>query len=459
MPTENKNRVGLGILKNPHVNQNEFASVFNTIRTSMNGNIQDVKVPFLPQNQHNKPNNPMPISYPKNQLSERFHIKPDSIVNVNLGNVRGDAKFIPQHMLRSLTGQAAGYAVSRGDYFGGITFLAEGVRSNAFYFDPASGSRGKGVLINTHPGITLPYQSDKEIRNMFSNTSLAGMTEEILRGVRNGQMSSNMKNAHLRVGDYYNMFKHVQDKYTAGANNALMGMMNKNPFAQKLLAQGHSRQDILRTIKENLPVTSYAVLQHLAYKYGNGGIKRFTNLLNHTISAGLDTENQDKHLAEAVQYIVYHYRDKSNTMHQDTRVMNIHRLFYTAGVKFKPELNLKIATNQTLTEEETKLVNSVAQTAGLGKLVKDGHVKFPDGTISSTKNSQSEKYQLDIDAANKGIAKVNQDFKPIKIEVKVDEPKKNKIEHKSEPTHNINKPKPTANTNTGCMSFSCVGRR
>ena len=146
-------------------------------------------------------------------------------------------------------------------------------------------------------------------------------------------------------------------------------------------------------------------------------------------------------------------------MHQDTRVMNIHRLFYTAGVKFKPELNLKIATNQTLTEEETKLVNSVAQTAGLGKLVKDGHVKFPDGTISSTKNSQSEKYQLDIDAANKGIAKVNQDFKPIKIEVKVDEPKKNKIEHKSEPTHNINKPKPTANTNTGCMSFSCVGRR
>ena len=166
MPTGNKNRVGLGVLKNPNVDQNDVGSVFNIIRSSMNiGNNQDVKVPFLPQNQNNiqnnKPNNPTPISYPKNQLSERFHIKPDSVVNVNLGNVRGDAKFIPQHMLQGLTGQAAGYAVSRGDYFGGITFLAEAVRSNAFYFDPASGSKGKGTLINTHPGIKLSYQSDK----------------------------------------------------------------------------------------------------------------------------------------------------------------------------------------------------------------------------------------------------------------------------------------------------------
>lgn len=452
MPTENKNRVGLGILKNPHVNQNEFASVFNTIRTSMNGNIQDVKVPFLPQNQHNKPNNPMPISYPKNQLSERFHIKPDSIVNVNLGNVRGDAKFIPQHMLRSLTGQAAGYAVSRGDYFGGITFLAEGVRSNAFYFDPASGSRGKGVLINTHPGITLPYQSDKEIRNMFSNTSLAGMTEEILRGVRNGQMSSNMKNAHLRVGDYYNMFKHVQDKYTAGANNALMGMMNKNPFAQKLLAQGHSRQDILRTIKENLPVTSYAVLQHLAYKYGNGGIKRFTNLLNHTISAGLDTENQDKHLAEAVQYIVYHYRDSKNVLHQDTRVMNIHRLFYMAGVKFSPELNMKIISNQELNGLESQVVNGIAISAGLGEIVQNGKINLPDGDVSSTKNSRSEKFSLDIDASNKGLVVVDQNFKP--IQPPVEQPKHHENSIVNKPA--VSQPKPAVG---GCMSFSCMGRK
>lgn len=398
-------------------------------------------------------------NYPTNNLSTKFNINPNASVPVNLGNVKSDAKFIPQHMLKGLTGQAAGYAISRGDYFGGVTFLSEGVRSNAFYFDPASGAKGKGTLVNTHPGITLTYQTDKEIRNMFGNTSLSPLTEEILRSVRGGTISPNMRNSHLRVGDYYNMFKHVQDKYTAGANNALMGVMQNNPFAKSMLAQGKTKQETLRAIKENLPVGSYAVLQHLAYKYGNGGIKRFTSLLNHTISAGLDVKNQEQHLANGAKYIVYHYRDKSNTMHQDTRVMNIHRLFYTAGVKFKPELNLKIATNQTLTEEETKLVNSVAQTAGLGKLVKDGHVKFPDGTISSTKNSQSEKYQLDIDAANKGIAKVNQDFKPIKIEVKVDEPKKNKIEHKSEPTHNINKPKPTANTNTGCMSFSCVGRR
>jgi len=54
------------------------------------------------------------------------------------------------------------------------------------------------------------------------------------------------------------------------------GGIGKNPFAQKLLAEGRSKQEILRTVKENLPVTSYAVLQHLAYKYGNGGIKRFT---------------------------------------------------------------------------------------------------------------------------------------------------------------------------------------
>lgn len=450
MPTVNKNKVGLGFSKHPHVNQSEVVSVFNTIRTSMSiGNAQDVKVPFSPKNQHNTQNNPTPIAYPKNQLSERFNIKPDAVVNVNLGNVKGDAKFIPQHMLRSLTGQAAGYAVSRGDYFGGITFLSEGVRSNAFYFDPASGSRGKGVLINTHPGITLPYQSDKEIRNMFGNTSLAGMTEEILRGVRNGQMSSNMKNAHLRVGDYYNMFKHVQDKYTAGANGALLGVMNKNSFAQKLLAEGHSKQEVLRTIKEQLPVTSYAVLQHLAYKYGNGGIKRFTNLLNHTISAGLDTANQEKHLADGAKYIVYHYRDGKNVLHQDTRVMNIHRLFYTAGVKFSPELNMKIISNQELNATETQLVNSVATSAGLGKLVQNGKINLPDGDASSTKNSRSEKFTLDIDAANKGIMTVNQNFKPIQPPVEHQKHHETDIVNK----HSVSHPKAAAGS---CMSFSCM---
>lgn len=457
MPTRNKNRVGLGVLKNPNVDQNDVGSVFNIIRSSMNiGNNQDVKVPFLPQNQNNiqnnKPNNPTPISYPKNQLSERFHIKPDSVVNVNLGNVRGDAKFIPQHMLQGLTGQAAGYAVSRGDYFGGITFLAEAVRSNAFYFDPASGSKGKGTLINTHPGITLSYQSDKEIRNMFGNTSLAGMTEEILRSVRNGKMSANMQNAHLRVGDYYNMFKHVQDKYTAGANNALMGVIGKNPFAQKLLAEGRSKQEILRTVKENLPVTSYAVLQHLAYKYGNGGIKRFTNLLNHTISAGLDTENQEKHLANGAKYIVYHFRDSNNVLHQDTRVMNIHRLFYTAGVKFSPELNMKIVSNQELNATETQLVNSVATSAGLGKLVQNGQINLPDGDASSTKNSRSEKFALDTDAANKGLGIVNQNFKP--IQPLVEKPKHHENSIVNKPA--VSQPKPAVG---GCMSFSCMGRK
>ena len=284
---------------------------------------------------------------------------------------------------------------------------------------------------------------------MFGNTSLAGMTEEILRGVRNGQMSSNMKNAHLRVGDYYNMFKHVQDKYTAGANGALLGVMNKNPFAQKLLAEGHSKQEVLRTVKEQLPVTSYAVLQHLAYKYGNGGIKRFTNLLNHTISAGLDTANQEKHLADGAKYIVYHYRDGKNVLHQDTRVMNIHRLFYTAGVKFSPELNMKIISNQELNATETQLVNSVATSAGLGKLVQNGKINLPDGDASSTKNSRSEKFTLDIDAANKGIVTVNQNFKPIQPPVEHQKHHETDIVNK----HSVSHPKAAAGS---CMSFSCM---
>ena len=193
-------------------------------------------------------------NYPTNNLSTKFNINPNASVPVDLGNVKGDSKFIPQHMLKGLTGQAAGYAISRGDYFGGVTFLSEGVRSNAFYFDPASGAKGKGTLVNTHPGITLTYQTDKEIRNMFGNTSLSPLTEEILRSVRGGTISPNMRNSHLRVGDYYNMFKHVQDKYTAGANNALMGVMQNNPFAKSMLAQGKTKQETLINIKENLTV-------------------------------------------------------------------------------------------------------------------------------------------------------------------------------------------------------------
>ena len=175
-------------------------------------------------------------NYPTNNLSTKFNINPNVSVPINLGNVKGDAKFIPQHMLKGLTGQAAGYAISRGDYFGGVTFLSEGVRSNAFLLWPASGAKGKGTLVNTHPGITLTYQTDKEIVICLVIQVCPPLTEEILRSVRGGTISPNMRNSQLRVGDYYNMFKHVQDKYTAGANNALMGVMQNNPFAKKYVS-------------------------------------------------------------------------------------------------------------------------------------------------------------------------------------------------------------------------------
>ena len=37
-------------------------------------------------------------NYPTNNLSTKFNINPNVSVPVNLVNVKGDAKFIPQHM-------------------------------------------------------------------------------------------------------------------------------------------------------------------------------------------------------------------------------------------------------------------------------------------------------------------------------------------------------------------------
>ena len=383
-----------------------------------------------------------PVQFQTNELSKKFNIDPNEVVQQNINK---DSKFIPQSMLKGLTGRASAYAMSQGDYFGGITFLAEGVRTSAFYFDPASGAKGKGVLINTHPGITLKYQTDTEIRKMFGGTSISNMTEEILSGVKRGQMSSNMKQAELRVGDYYQMFKQVQDKYSAGANNALLGMMDKNTHAKAMMATGKSKQEVLREVKENLPVTSYAVLQHLSYKYGPGGIKKFTNLLNHSISAGLDVANQESHLERGAKNIVYHYRDKNNTLHQDTRAMDIHRLFYTAGVKFSPSLNLKIATNSDLNPNEERLVNQVANKAGLGNISKNGKLDFPDGTA---RNSETDNLKLDFDRANKGLNNVNQNFKPISAAL-----------DKSSPMNNASAPpKPKKSEPPPCVSVTCMLR-
>ena len=341
------------------------------------------------------------------QLLRQFNINPhESISTTNLNGYKAESGFIPQNMLRGLTGKASAYAIANGDYFGGITFLAEGVRSNAFYFDPASGSR-KGILINTHPGITLKYQSAEEMRRMFGHTSIRNMTEEIIQASRNGQMTSRMRSAQLVVADYYNMFKEINRKYSRGADIALREHLDRNSYAKALMAQGLNRNDIMTRIKQNLPAPSYAVLQHLSYKYGEGGIKRFHNLLDKSISAALDLPNQDKHLQDGARFIVYHYRNKNNQLIQDTRAMNIHRLFYTSGVKFSPELNMKLVTGGQLDNNEQTLVNSVAKSAGVDDIVKNGRIS--DFGSGSPRNSITDEYKLEQDGP---VQKVNQSYKP-----------------------------------------------
>jgi hypothetical protein len=179
------------------------------------------------------------------------------------------------------------------------------------------------------------------------------------------------------------------------------------------LSHGATKSDVLREVKRNLPAPSYAVLQHLAYKYGNGGINRFTSLLDKSISAALDEPNQDKHLEEGAKFIVYHYRDKNNRLIQDTRAMNIHRLFYVSGLKFSPDLNMKIVTGiGRLDEKERAVVNEVTTRAGIKPIIdKDGQVSnFPDGPAH---NSNTKDVEL-IDV-NKPVKKVDYDFS-IKME-------------------------------------------
>lgn len=378
-------------------------------------------------------------------LLRQFNINPnEKIPTTNLQGYKPDAGFIPQSMLRGLTGRASAYAISQGDYFGGITFLAEGVRSNAFYFDPASGSRGKGILINTHPGITLPYQKDHEIRKMFGRTTLAGMTDEIINGVKRGQITPNMRNAQLVISDYYNMFNDINQKYSVGADNALKGRLNNNRFAKELMNNGMSANDVMREIKRNLPAPSYAVLQHLSYKYGPGGIKRFGSLLDHSISAALDKDNQEQHLANGVKHIVYHYRNSRNELIQDTRAMNIHRLFYTSGVRFSPELNMKLVTGGNLNAQEQATVNDVAKQAGLGQIVKNGRMEdFKDGPA---RNSRTDEYKLDENAIRRGIAVVDQNFKPIPLSDNND----------NKPVRTVSTPKPQQRQETNtCVSSAC----
>lgn len=375
-------------------------------KTPLPSKNDDISVSYAPKKQ---------IPSNANELKQKYNIKDDEIVSLNLGKYE-NSKFIPQSLAKTLIGKAAGYALTKGDYFGAITFLCEGVYPKAFYYDPATGGT-RGTLVNTHPGITLSLQSEKTIRGIFSNTSLKDMTDEIVyKSLKNKGISPNMANARLQVSDYYHMFQKIEGGYSKGAYDALSGRLSSHPMAKKLLNSGMSKSEVMEQIQSELPPAAYSVLQQLAYKYGNGGIKRFGKLLDHTISAGLDPDNQDQHLANGSKFIVYQYMNSKKQWVQDTRVMNIHRLFYTAGEKFSPELNLKLITGSKLDPLENDIVKNVAKKAGVPNIIKDGQLDLPDGNAESKKYSGTEKIKLNTNTINKGVSVVNQNFKPIDVE-------------------------------------------
>lgn len=321
--------------------------------------------------------------------------------------------FVPQSLLKGQTGAAAKYALSKGDYFAGITFLCEGVRPNAFYFDPASGGK-YGTLINTHPGITLSLQENATIHRIFHNTSLSPLSNEIVASVRAGRISQAMRVSKLQTSDYYQMFNVVEERYSRGADNAMKRRFQHVPEANALLKQGMSPQQVLMKIKQNLPPQVYSVLEQVSYKYGAGGINRFRPLLDATIKAGLDLPNQQRHLENGAKHIVYQYTNKNKQVIQDTRVMNIHRLFYTAGNRFSRELDMKIVGNEQLNAQEISLVNQVANKAGIPSPVKNGRVEMPDATKDTVISGYNQKgdINLDVNAINRGIVRVDNNFKP-----------------------------------------------
>lgn len=394
------------------------------------------------------------------ELQSKYKIKEDEIVELNLGKYN-NSKFIPQHLTKTLIGKAAGYALTKGDYFGAITFLCEGVYPKAFYYDPATGGT-RGTLVNTHPGITLSLQPDNTIRGIFVNTSLRHMTEEIVDKAKyNRGISSNMANARLQVSDYYHMFQKIEGKYSQGAYKALEGRLAGHPLAKPLLAKGMSKAEVMEQMQSELSPASYSVLQQLAYKYGNGGIKRFGKLLDATISAGLDPDNQEKHLAQGAKHIVYQYMNSKKQWIQDTRVMNIHRLFFLSGEKFSPELNLKLITGSKLDKSEEELVSKVAKKAGVPNIIKDGRLDLPDGTIDTVKQANPPK--LNTAAINKGVTTVNQNFKPIDAEPPKPKIETPKVDIDDTPRSEAIKPKAlkaeSPSAAPACMVAACVVRR
>lgn len=345
-----------------------------------------------------------------------LNINPSEKVHVTLpSGIDELGGFIPSKHMQGLNGKAAAVALAGGDYFAAITFLCEGVRTKAFYMDPATGGR-YGALVNTHPGITLKFQTNDEIKRIFQASSISPMTNHIIDNVRSGTISPQMRNATLQIDDYYKMFRQIEGKYAKGAESALLHHMKTNPYAKELL-KTKSQAEVLKEIKSGLPPASYSVLQQLSYKYGPGKVKSFSGLVQGSISAALDEKNRDEHLVNGAKHIVYQYMNSKKQWVQDTRVMGLHRLFFTAGERFSKDLNYKLVTGQALSGSELALVKDVASKAGVGNLVgNNGVLNIPDATKESVKSKSSEDLKLNTDLANKGVTSVNFNFKPQAID-------------------------------------------
>ena len=420
-----------------------LATLASTAGKQHNGNTNNtpqVKVPFVATNNTNKTNNATPSNHQQPQQNNvrnqnKNAINPNEPVNVELPSQYKNAVFVPQSLMKGRVGMAAGYAFSKGDYFGGVTFLSEGISNKAFYLDPASNPKN-GTLINTNPGITLSRQNESTIRAIFKNTSLAGMTDEIIHQSKGGRggtglgISSNMAKVSLQVGDYYNMFKVVQGSYSNSLVSAMKERLPHNPHAKALLSSGMSRDAVMRKIQENLPPASYGVLQHMTYKFGGQGVRRFGKVFDGAISAALDPANQEQHLTNGAKHMVYYFRNKNSAWQPDTRVMDIHRIIFTSGKRLSPELNLKLATQAELNANELNLVSGIAKQAGVSGIIKDGRVKLPDSPTETLGNSQ--KLDWDEKAANRGMRVVNQDAKPVPIDMPKPQPN----------NHQTNIPKP-----------------
>ena len=312
---------------------------------------------------------------------------------------------VPAKHYAGLTGPSAKFALSKNDYFAGITFLCEWITRDSFYHDPASGGN-KGVLINTHPGITLTYQT-KRLDKIFAGTSAAPIVNEIKGAIKSGNITPNMRNTKFSPSDYYKMFQAIEPSYTNDAYKLIRNNLERNKFASEILSgykKGTKEYEDMKTrltqrVVNQLPASAFSVIQQGVYKCGSAGFGRFKTLLNGTISAGLDLQNQDRHLQENAKSIVYTYSTKSGRK-TDTRVMEIHRLFYVSGKGISPKLGEKIVDGIALTPSEMKQIQELSKKAGITNIVKGNKTVFSD---ISTDFEKGKNINYDSEIANTGI--------------------------------------------------------